>query len=288
MRKVKKAVILAAGLGTRVLPATKAVPKEMLNIADKPAIQYLVEEAADSGAEDVMIVVSRGKTAIQDHFDRAPELELALINGEKKELYEQVVRVTELANITYCRQREMKGIGHAVLCAESFVGGEPFAVICGDDIIIGDEPATAQVIRAYEEYGLGSVAMKEMPEELVAKYSSLGVRNLRDNIYAVSDMIEKPKKGEFLSNFSMSGRCVLPPEIFALIRESGAGAGGEIHLADAIGMLARTRGMTGVELTGTWYDMGDKLGILKATVEIGLRHGQVGDRFRDYLRGLAL
>jgi len=288
MQKVKKAVVLAAGLGTRVLPATKAIPKEMLNIADKPAIQYIIEEAANSGISDVMIVISRGKTAIQDHFDRAPELEHALLNGGKNELYEQVVRVSELAHITYVRQREAKGTGHAVMCAERFVGNEPFAVIYGDDIIIGDDPATAQLCRAYEEYGLGSVTMKEVPQEWVAKYSSLKVSNLRDNIYAVSDMIEKPKKGEAFSNFAILGRCVLPPEVFTLLKETKPGANGEIVLTDAMKVLARNKGMIGVDFTGTRYDMGDKLGILKATVEVGLRHDQIGEEFREYLRGLVL
>jgi len=288
MKKVKKAVLLAAGLGTRVLPATKAIPKEMLNIADKPAIQYIIEELAKSGIEDVMLILSRGKTAVSDHFDRAPELERALLNSGKNDLYEQVVAVTELVNITYCRQREVKGTGHAVLCAERFIGDEPFAVVYGDDVIIGDDPTTAQVCRAYEEYGLGSVAMKEVPAELVVKYGSLGVKNLRDNIYAVSDMVEKPRKHEILSNFCIFGRCVLPPEIFALIKNTKPGSGGEFYLTDAMRELAKTKGMIGVDFVGTRYDMGDKLGILKATVEIGLLHSQIGEQFRDYLRGLKL
>jgi len=287
MKKVKKAVILAAGLGTRVLPATKAIPKEMLNIVDKPAIQYIVEEAAKSGIEDMMIVLSRGKSAVEDHFDRAPELEQALLKSGKRDLYEQTVEISELANITYRRQKEVKGTGHAVLCAERFVGGEPFAVIYGDDVIIGDDPATAQLIRAYEEYGLGCVTMKEMPDEAIMKYSSLKVKNLRDNIYAVSDMNEKPQKHEFLSNFCILGRCVLPPKIFALLKETPPGANGEIQLTDAMKTLAGTDGMTGVDFTGIRYDMGDKLGILKATVEVGLQ-SQIGDLFRDYLKGLKL
>jgi len=288
MKKIKKALILAAGLGTRVLPATKAIPKEMLSIADKPAIQYIVEEAARSGIEDIMLVLSRGKNAVSDHFDRAPELEQALLKSGKQDLYDEVVGVTELANITYCRQKEVKGTGHAVLCAKNFVGDEPFAVIYGDDVIIGEDPATAQLCRAYEEFGLGSVTMKEVPDELVVKYSSLKVKNLRDNVYAVSDMNEKPPLAEKFSNFSILGRCVLPAKVFGLLADLKPGAGGEIQLTDAMRILARSEGMTGVDFTGTRYDMGDKLGILKAAVEVGLNHPLVGDRFREYLRGLKL
>jgi UTP--glucose-1-phosphate uridylyltransferase len=236
--KVKKAVILAAGLGTRVLPATKAIPKEMLMIVDKPAIQYIVEEVSRSGIEEIMIILSRGKAAVMDHFDRMPDLERALLNSNKNELYESVTSVTKLANITYARQQETKGTGNAVMYAKQFVNNEPFVVLYGDDVIIGDDPATAQVCRAYEEYGLGAVAMKEVPEELVLKYCSLDVKLLKDNVYAVSNMIEKPKKEEILSHFSILGRCVVPPEIFDILESTEPGAGGEIQLTDALKSLA--------------------------------------------------
>ncbi|MCL2633042.1 MAG: UTP--glucose-1-phosphate uridylyltransferase [Oscillospiraceae bacterium] len=285
---MKKAIILAAGLGTRVLPATKAIPKEMLTIVDKPAIQYIVEEVASSGIEDIMIILSRGKSAIQDHFDRAPELETALLNSGKTELHKQVIDISKLANITYIRQHEMRGTGHAVLCAERFTGSEPFVVIYGDDVILGQDPATAQVCRAYDEFGLGSVAIKECPDELVMKYSSLKVENIKENVYAVSDMIEKPKKQEIFSNFSILGRCVLPAEIYGILKDTKPGAGGEIQLTDAMKVLARTKGMTGVDFTGTRYDMGNKLGILQAIVETGLNHEEIGDDFKKYLKELKL
>lgn len=282
--KVKKAVILAAGLGTRVLPATKAMPKEMLPIVDKPAIQYIVEEAARSGIEDIMIVLSRGKSVVEDHFDRSPELERALSKPGKEKALEQVKRISELAKIQYVRQQEMKGTGDAVMAARAFVGKEPFAVLYGDDVIIGEDPAAAQVCRAYEEYGKGAVAIKEVPKELVMMYSSMKVAPKRDNLYDISDMIEKPKENQIFSNFSILGRCVLPPEIFDILEKLPTGAGGEYQLTDAMKQLAQTEGMVGVDFTGTRYDMGNKLGILKAIVEVGLTHPETGEAFRSYLK----
>lgn len=285
--KVRKAVILAAGLGTRVLPATKATPKEMLTIVDKPAIQYIVEEVARSGIEDVLIVLSRGKGVVQDHFDRSPELERALQNSGKTEAYESVTQIAKLANITYLRQQEMKGTGDAVMYAKSFVGDEPFVVIYGDDVIIGDDPATAQVCRAYEKYGKGVVAMKEVPTEMVLKYCTLDVALKSDNVYDVTNMIEKPKPEEIISNFAILGRCVLPAKVFDILEKVPVGAGGEYQLTDAMKILAQTEGMLGVDFTGTRYDMGNKLGILKAIVEVGVTHPEVGDDFRQYLKEFA-
>ena len=285
--KVRKAVILAAGLGTRVLPATKAIPKEMLTIVDKPAIQYIVEEVAASGIEEVMIVLSRGKTAVQDHFDRSPELERALQDAGKVEIYNSIKDIPGLVNIRYVRQMEMKGTGDAVMYARSFVGDEPFVVIYGDDVIIGDDPATAQVCRAYEKYGKGVVAMKEVPTELVLKYCTLDVKLKADNVYDVSNMIEKPKLEEIISNFAILGRCVLPAKVFDLLENVPVGAGGEYQLTDAMKILAQTEGMTGVDFTGTRYDMGNKLGILKAVVEVGLKHPEVGEGFREYLKEIS-
>ena len=285
--KVRKAVILAAGMGTRVLPATKAIPKEMLTIVDKPAIQYIVEEVAASGIEEVMIVLSRGKTAVQDHFDRSPELERALLEAGKQDIYDSIKDIPGMVNIRYVRQMEMKGTGDAVMYARSFVGDEPFVVIYGDDVIIGDDPATAQVCRAYEKYGRGAVAMKEVPTELVLKYCTLDVKPKADNVYDVSDMIEKPKPEEIISNFAILGRCVLPAKVFDLLEKVPAGAGGEYQLTDAMKLLAQSEGMLGVDFTGTRYDMGSKLGILKAVVEVGLKHPEVGDGFREYLKEIA-
>ena len=286
--KVTKAVIPAAGLGTRVLPATKSMPKEMLTIVDKPAIQYIVEEAVNSGITDILIITNRGKGVIEDHFDRSPELEERLLASGKTDVYEQVVSISKLANIYFIRQKETKGLGHAVNCARSFVGNEPFAVLYGDDVIIGDDPACGQLIRAYEKYGKAVVGIKAVPADAISKYSSLKVEPLNDNVYSVTDMIEKPQSPDkVLSLFSILGRCVLTPDIFDILDKTAPGAGGEIQLTDAMKTLACTVGMTGVDFTGKRYDMGDKLGILQATVEIALQNPQLGDAFRQYLKDLA-
>ena len=286
--KVRKAVIPAAGLGTRVLPATKSMPKEMLTIVDKPAIQYIVEEAVNSGITDILIITNRGKGVIEDHFDRSPELEERLLASGKKDDYDQVVAISKLANIYFVRQKETKGLGHAVNCARSFVGNEPFAVLYGDDVIIGEDPACGQLIRAYEKYGKAVVGIKSVPEEAISKYSSLKVEHLDGNEYSCTDMVEKPKtKEEVLSLFSILGRCVLTPDIFDILDNTAPGAGGEIQLTDAMKTLAQTKGMTGVDFTGKRYDMGDKLGILEATVEIALADPVLGDKFRQYLKGLS-
>lgn len=288
MKKVRKAVIPAAGLGTRVLPATKAMPKEMLPIVDKPAIQYIVEEAAASGIEDILIITNRGKGLLEDHFDRAPELEERLTgNPEKEAILGQVVGISRLANIYYVRQKETRGLGHAVNCARSFVQGEPFAVLYGDDVILGEDPACGQLIRAYEAFGLGVVGVKEVTPEAIVKYSSLKVEPLRDNYFRCTDMVEKPAPGQAFSLYSILGRCVLPPEIFDILDRTPPGAGGEIQLTDAMRALARRDGMTAVDFTGTRYDMGSKLGIMQASVEVALDHPEIGGAFRAYLRELA-
>lgn len=287
--KVRKAVIPAAGLGTRVLPATKAMPKEMLPIVDKPAIQYIVEEAVRSGIEEICIITSRGKSIMEDHFDRAPELETRLKASGKNEMYDQVVAISQLANITYIRQKETKGLGHAVLCAKSFVGDEPFAVLYGDDVIIGEDPVCGQLIRAYEEFGKGCVGIKSVSPEDVKKYSSLKVDSIRDNLYSVTDMVEKPSTdAEILSLYSVLGRCVLPPEIFTILESIPKGAGGEYQLTDAMKLLSQREGMIGVDFYGTRYDMGNKLGVLKAIVEVGLSHPELAQDFRAYLKSLEL
>lgn len=284
--RVRKAVIPAAGLGTRVLPASKAMPKEMLPIVDKPAIQYIVEEAVAAGITDILIITNRGKGIIEDHFDHNIELEQRLSASGRTETLNELNRITDLANITFIRQKETKGLGHAVNCARSFVGNEPFAVLYGDDVIIGDDPACGQLCRAYEEFGKGVVGIKEVTVEQIQKYSSLAVSPLHDNLYAVSDMIEKPKPDQILSLFSILGRCVLPPEIFDILDQTPPGAGGEIQLTDAMMTLARTKGMTGVDFTGVRYDMGNKLGILQATCEVALKHPEVGNDFAAYLKEL--
>ena len=289
--KIKKAIIPAAGLGTRVLPASKAVPKEMLNIVDKPAIQYIVEEAFAAGIEDVLIITNRGKGVIEDHFDHAVELEHKLSGDPNKaDLYRDVLQCSQMGNIYFIRQKETKGLGHAVLCAKAFVGNEPFAVLYGDDVIIGGErPACRELCEVYEEYGLGVAGIKPVPMADISKYCSLAVEPVegKERGFHLTDMVEKPSLTEILSNYSILGRVVLPPEIFPILEKTRPGAGGEIQLTDAMKVLAKTRGMMGVEYTGTRYDMGNKFGILQAIVEVALQHPEVQDQFRDYLRGIA-
>lgn len=286
--KITKAVIPAAGLGTRVLPATKAMPKEMLTIVDKPAIQYIVEEAVASGITDICIVLSRGKGVVEDHFDASPELEQKLEASGKTQVLETVRAISRLANITYVRQPAPLGLGHAVNCAKSFVGKDPFAVLYGDDVIMGDYPCCKQLVDQYEKYGLGCVCMKEVPFEQVTRYSSLKVENLENNVYKVTDMVEKPATPELaFSNFSILGRCVLPGEIFDILADLPRGAGGEYQLTDAMKILATTKGMIGVDFVGTRYDMGNKLGIMQASVETALKHPEIGEGFRAYLKELA-
>lgn len=286
--KVRKAIITAAGLGTRVLPATKAIPKEMLPIVDKPAIQYIVEEIVKAGITDILIITSRNKAVMEDHFDRSPELEQRLAASGKTAMLKGVVSVANLANITYMRQKETKGLGHAVYCAKTFADGEPLAVCYGDDVIIGDDPAIGQLCRAYDEFGLGVVGIKEVPEKDIHKYSSLAVEPIRDNLLRVTDMIEKPATHDkILSLYSILGRCVLPPEIFDILENTAPGAGGEIQLTDAMKQLSNTNSMIGVDFIGKRYDMGSKLGIMQATVEIALKHPEIGDSFRSYLKEIA-
>lgn len=287
--KIRKAVIPAAGLGTRVLPATKAVPKEMIPIVDKPAIQYNVEEAVRSGIEEICIITSRGKSVVEDHFDRAPELEARLAEGgeAKRELLESVIYAAKCARITYVRQQEQLGLGHAVMQARNFVGNEPFAVLYGDDVIIGDDPCCAQVCRAFEETGLGTVAIKEVTDEFIVKYSSMKCQLMHDNIYRITDMIEKPTLETKFSNFSILGRCALPAEIFDILENIPKGAGGEYQLTDAMRKLAVTVGMTGVDFTGKRYDMGNKLGILEANIDVGLKHPETSEGLKAYLKEIA-
>lgn len=285
--KIRKAVIPAAGLGTRVLPASKAMPKEMLPIVDKPAIQYIVEEAVASGIEDILIITSRGKTTVEDHFDRSPELEERLLASDKRETYEQMVRISSLANIQYIRQKETKGLGHAILCAKTFVGDEPFAVLYGDDVVIGETPACRELCEAYERFGLGVAGIKEVSLDVIGKYCSLKVDALAPRLYRVFDMVEKPRPEQVFSPYAILGRCVLPAKIFSILEQTPPGAGGEIQLTDAMRSLAAKETMIGVEYSGTRYDMGSKLGMLQAIVETGLRHPEIGKDFREYLRGIA-
>ena len=285
--KIKKAVITAAGYGTRMLPATKAMPKEMLTIFDKPAIQFIVEECVRAGITDILIILSRGKHVVEDHFDRTPDLERQLLNNGKKALHDEIVKVASMANITYVRQAEQLGLGHAVLCAKSFAGDEPFAVLYGDDVIIGEDPAIGQLCRAYEKYGKGVVGIKEVPAEDVMKYSSMKVEPMEDGCFAISDMIEKPAPEQIFSNYSILGRCVLPPEIFGILEKTPYGRNNELQLTDAMKTLANWEGMVGVDFTGVRYDMGNKLSALKASIETGLAHSEFKNELSAYIKELA-
>lgn len=285
MQTVKKAVIPAAGLGTRVLPATKAMPKGMLPIVDKPAIQYLVEEAVHSGITDILIILSRNQTIIEDHFDRNPELEAKLSVPGKEKMLEECLGISNLAHIYFVRQHQTLGLGHAVSMAQPFTGDDPFVVIYGDDVIIGEDPVCAQLIRAYEEFGRPAAGVCAVPWEDVSRYCSLKTTPIRDNYFFVDDMIEKPKKGQEFSNYSILGRVLLTPEIYPLLAATKPGAGGEIQLTDAMAEYARTKGgMTAVAFTGKHYDMGNKLCVAQAQVELALQHPEIGEAFRAYLK----
>ena len=284
--KITKAVIPAAGLGTRVLPASKAIPKEMLPIVDKPAIQYIVEEAVAAGITDILIITGRGKGAIEDHFDRAPELEERLLKSGKTELYDECVRSANLANIQYIRQKETKGLGHAVLCAKSFVGNDPFVVLYGDDVILGESSATAELCAVYAQTGRCVLGVKEVPLSEMHKYGSIQFSYDDAHNMIVSDMNEKPKPGEALSSYAILGRVVLTPEIFPVLEETEPGAGGEIQLTDAMKMLAHRGRMAAKEYSGTRYDMGNKLGIIEATLAAGLARDDLKNDLKALLAGL--
>ncbi|MCH5198307.1 MAG: UTP--glucose-1-phosphate uridylyltransferase [Oscillospiraceae bacterium] len=290
--KITKAVIPAAGLGTRVLPASKAVPKEMLNIVDKPAIQYLVEECALSGITDILIITNRNKSVIEDHFDYAYELEDNLKRDAKKAgLLNSVHSVADLANIYYIRQKETKGLGHAILTAENFVGSEPFAILYGDDIILTDEgvkPVTAQLIDAFNAYGKCVCGVKECSEEQVMKYCTLDVTKMGENVYDVHKIIEKPKRENILSRFSILGRNIVTPDVFDFIRKTKPNeTSGEIYFSEALSSYAETDKLCAVDFIGKRFDMGDKLGILQANCEAALRHPEIGGRFAQYIKELA-
>lgn len=287
MKKVRKAIIPAAGLGTRVLPATKAMPKEMLPIVDKPAIQYIVEEAVQAGIEEILIITGRGKSIMEDHFDHAFELESALsANPAKHAMLEECLSIANMADIYFIRQKETKGLGHAVLKARGFTKDEPFVVMYGDDVIMGEDPVAAQLMRAYEQTSKACVGIKEVTPEQIQKYSSMKCDLIKDNLYNITDMIEKPKPGQEFSLFSILGRCLLTPEIYEILDRTAPGAGGEIQLTDAMAEVARKGGMTGVDFTGKRYDMGAKLGVMEAQVETALRHPEIGEAFRAYLKEL--
>lgn len=285
--KITKAIIPAAGLGTRVLPASKAVPKEMLPIVDKPAIQYIVEEAVKAGITDILIITNRGKGVIEDHFDHSIELENMLSAKNKTKELGEITSVCDLANIYFLRQKETKGLGDAVLRAKQFVGNDPFAVLYGDDVIIGESPAIGEMCEAYEKYGKSVVGIKEVTDEQVTKYCSLKVSKIDDTTFNVSDMIEKPSIYNKFSNYSILGRCILEPEIFDILEKTPYGVGGELQLTDAMKSIATKKGMTGVVFSGERHDMGNKFGMLKANIDVGLTHPETKAELAAYIKKLA-
>ena len=288
-RAVKKAIIPAAGLGTRMLPYAAAVPKEMLPIVDLPAVYYLVKEAVDSGIRDILIITNRGKGAMEDFFDYSTEYDTHLRARGKIEEADRLREIADMANVSFLRQREPKGLGHAVGRARNFVGEDAFVVLYGDDIIFSEDPVTAQLIRAYEKYGRPVAGVKPVAPELVRKYCSLKVAPIAgaENAYFCDDMIEKPKEGQEFSNLSILGRVLLEPDVFDILDHLIPGAGGEYQLTDAMAILARTRGMTALEFVGERFDMGSKLGYLTANVVKGLEHPETADAFRAFLREIA-
>lgn len=291
--KIKKAIIPAAGLGTRVLPASKSVPKEMLNIVDKPAIQYIVEEAAAAGIEDILIITNRGKGVIEDHFDHSYELEDKLSkNPSKKKLYEDVLACSDICNVYFLRQKETKGLGHAIMCAKSFVGNEPFAILYGDDVILSDkEPVTKQLCDVFEATGKGVVGVQEVPRKDVPKYCSLGINRHEDNpkLMDVYDIIEKPTDEQIMSCYSILGRVIAPPQVFDYLAEDLANTpeGEELFFTDTLARLGKENNLVALEFDGTRYDMGNKLGIMKANCEVAIAHDEIGEDFKAYIKDLA-
>ncbi|MDK2920348.1 MAG: UTP--glucose-phosphate uridylyltransferase [Candidatus Petromonas sp.] len=282
--KVRKAIIPAAGLGTRFLPATKAQPKEMLPIVDKPTIQYIIEEAIGSGIEEILIITGRSKRAIEDHFDRSIELEFALESKGKKDLLEQVKDISEMINIHYIRQKQPKGLGHAINCAKSFVGNEPFAVLLGDDIVDAKtKPCLKQLIDVYNEYKTTVLGVQEVSYDDVSKYGIVDGKHIENGVYKVKNLVEKPQKEEAPSNIAILGRYIITPEIFEILDNTKPGAGGEIQLTDALKDLATKQAMYAYNFEGKRYDVGNKLGFLQATVEFALKREDLRDEFLEYL-----
>ena len=283
-KTVRKAIIPAAGLGTRFLPATKSQPKEMLPIVDKPTLQYIIEEAIESGIEEILIVTGRSKKSIEDHFDRSVELELELEQKGKTEMLKMVQDISNMVNIHYIRQKEPKGLGHAIHCAKSFIGNEPFAVLLGDDIVDADTPCLKQLINAYDEYKTSVLGVQKVAKEDTDKYGILDVKHIEDRVYKVKDLVEKPSIEESPSNVAILGRYIITPKIFEILENTKPGKGNEIQLTDALLKLIEEEAMYAYDFEGRRYDVGDKLGFLQATVEYALRKEELRDGFIDYLK----
>lgn len=284
--KVRKAIIPAAGLGTRFLPATKAQPKEMLPIVDKPTIQYIIEEAVEAGIQDIIVVTGRNKRSIEDHFDRSIELELELERSGKQEMLDMVKEISDMANLHYIRQKEPRGLGHAILAAQHFIGDEPFAVLLGDDVVISQQPCLGQMMDVFQEYQTSILGVQTVPHEVVNKYGIIAGKQVDDRVYKVQDMVEKPSLEEAPSNVAVLGRYIITPEIFPLLETQDAGKGGEIQLTDALKRLAKEQPMYAYDFKGHRYDVGSKIGFLQANVEFALRDETLKREVKEYLEQL--
>jgi UTP--glucose-1-phosphate uridylyltransferase len=285
---VRKGLILAAGHGTRMLPVTKAGPKEMLPLVDKPVIHYVVEEAVASGIDHIVMVTSAGKRAVEDYFDRAPVLERALEAKGAHERLAEVRAVSEMADIVFVRQKEQRGIGHAVLIAEKVIGNEPFALYFPDDVIVADPPATQQLIDVYERHHGCVIAVEEVPHKEISQYGSMAVEPLEDGVYRVLSLIEKPKAEEAPSDLGIVGRYVLTPDIFDALKETKTGVGGEIQITDGLALLLKEKPIFACRFHGKRYDTGRPLGLLQASIELALQRPELAPQLRDYLRSLDL
>jgi UTP--glucose-1-phosphate uridylyltransferase len=288
--KVKKAIIPAAGLGTRFLPATKAQPKEMLPIVDRPTIQYIIEEAVDSGIEDILIVTGRGKRAIEDHFDRAYELEEALEDKQKYETLEEIKRISNLADIHYIRQKEPRGLGHAIWCARKFIGNEPFAVLLGDDIVVSKEkPCLKQMIQQFEQTGSSIIGVQEVEKEMLSSYGviSYDQQSSSGNLYKITDLVEKPKIDVAPSNYAIMGRYILTSKVLDILEKTEPGAGNEIQLTDALKTLLNYEDIYGYQFEGKRYDIGNKLGFIEATLEFALKRNDLRDDVQALINSLS-
>ena len=286
--KIRKAVIPAAGLGTRFLPATKAQPKEMLPIVDKPTLQYIIEEAVASGIEEILIITGKNKKSIEDHFDKSVELELELEQKGKTDLLQIVQDISRMVNIYYIRQKEPKGLGDAIYCARSFIGDEPFAVMLGDDIVDNDVPCLRQLMDAYEEYRTTILGVQKVNKEDVSKYGIINAKYIEDRVYKVKDMVEKPDIDKAPSDIAILGRYIITPEIFDILDTLPAGKGGEVQLTDALKRLSKKEAMYAYNFKGHRYDVGDKLGFLEATVDFALKRDELRDDFMKYLQKITL
>lgn len=287
-KTIRKAIIPAAGLGTRFLPATKAQPKEMLPIVDKPAIQYIIEEASNSGIEEILIITGRNKMCIEDHFDRSVELEMELEKSGKQNMLNLVQNISGIADIHFIRQKEPKGLGHAVRCAKTFVGNEPFAILLGDDIVYSkDKPCLKQLIDCYSEYKTSILGVQNVKDEDVSKYGIIDGIQIENNVCKVKNLIEKPDREEAPSNTAILGRYIITPRIFDILDETKPGKNGEIQLTDALKELLKEEAMYACNFDGRRYDVGDKLGYLQATVEFALRKKELKEEFAEYLKRIS-